>query len=397
MSATPGALRNATGDNTWNGDITLAGDTTFASDSGRLTVGSALTLTHEGARADLTVTGAGNMTLNGRITGLGRLIKQGAGTLVVNNSSSANPNDYRGGTDIEAGELELQGGYASPDSGLAGRGVTLRNVRGAKLTVTNSEKIGSLSGGGSAGGNVEIANRQTLTVNNADDNPTTYAGVISGTDANLIKEGEGIFTLGSATGGQSDYTGNTEVKGGTLALGRDNAISGSGTLRVDNGSTFDLRTFTNTFREGVQLVHGVIDATGANAARDSDEGKLVLNRGSFQLLRGTVNAKLSGAIGLNKSSADEVTLNGLNSYEGATLVSGGTLTLGKDDVLPRYHPGGCRLRRCYPRRACPRGNAGAGRHQQHRGECGAQKRRHYPRLRRGGRPGRAYGCRWRPL
>ena len=49
VSATPGALRNATGDNTWNGDITLEGDTTFASDSGRLTVGSALTLTHEGA------------------------------------------------------------------------------------------------------------------------------------------------------------------------------------------------------------------------------------------------------------------------------------------------------------------------------------------------------------
>ena len=70
--------------------------------------------------------------------------------------------------------------------------------------------------------------------------PPRYAGVISGTDGGLIKEGEGIFTLGSATGGQSDYTGNTEVKGGTLALGRDNAISGSGTLRVDNGSTFDL-------------------------------------------------------------------------------------------------------------------------------------------------------------
>ena len=316
---------------------------------------------------------------------------------MVNNSNSANPNDYRGGTDIEAGELELQGGYASPDSGLAGRGVTLRNVRGAKLTVTNSEKIGSLSGGGSAGGNVEIANSQTLTVNNADDNPTTYAGVISGTDGNLIKEGEGIFTLGSATGGQSDYTGNTEVKGGTLALGRDNAISGSGTLRVDSGSTFDLRTFTNTFREGVQLVHGVIDATGANAARDSNEGKLVLNRGSFQLLRGTVNAKLSGAIGLNKSTADEVTLNGLNSYQGATLVSAGTLTLGKPMMCCPLPPGWMSALAPLPSTPCPRGNAGAGRHQQHRGECGAQKRRHYPRLRRGHRPGRAYGCRWRPL
>ena len=107
------------------------------------------------------------------------------------------------------------------------------------------------------------------------------------------------------------------MKGGTLALGRDNAINGSGTLRVDNGSTFDLGAFTNTFREGVQLVHGVIDATGANAARDSNEGKLVLNRGSFQLLRGTVNAKLSGAIGLTKSSAAEVTLNGPQQLPGS--------------------------------------------------------------------------------
>ena len=148
VSATPGALRNATGDNTWNGDITLAGDTTFASDSGRLTVGSALTLqTVAGARANLTVTGAGNMTLNGPITGLGGLIKQGGGTLVLNRSVAATANNYQGGTLIEQGELELQGGEASPDSGAAGQGVTLRNVAGAKLTVSNSEKIGSLSGG----------------------------------------------------------------------------------------------------------------------------------------------------------------------------------------------------------------------------------------------------------
>ncbi len=336
VSATPGALRNATGDNTWNGAITLAGDTTFASDSGRLTVGSALTLTHSDEAADLTITGAGDTTLNGRITGLGGLIKQGAGTLVVSNSNSANPNDYLGGTEIREGELELQGGEASPDDGAAGRGVTLSTD--ATLRVSNSETIGSLrdnSADTTPGGNVVLGGFVVLTVNNDTDNPTTFSGEISdgGGFGRLTKDGEGVFTLA----GENTYTGLTTVKGGTLALGRDNAIAGSNVLRIESGGIFDLRAFSNAFTRGVQLASGEIRATGADSNRDSNQGKLFVNNpiGAFSLFSGTIEAKLAGTAKLSKVTTGTVRLRGLNSYTGITEISKGTLALeGSDDVLP---------------------------------------------------------------
>ena len=219
--------------------------------SGALTLQSAATP----VAAGLTLTGAGKTRITGRITGLGGLIKQGAGTLVLNRSVAATANNYQGGTRIEEGELELQGGYASPDDGAAGRGVTLANTGGVTLTVTNSETIGSLRDAdetADSDSSVVIGAGQTLTVANADGNPTRYAGVISGTpigasdgpqrEANLTKTGAGTFTLA----GRNTYNGTTQIEGGTLALGRNQAIN-SARLFILNGATFDLVRFSNTF------------------------------------------------------------------------------------------------------------------------------------------------------
>ncbi len=342
-----GALRNLSGTNTWSGAIRLASNATIHNAN---TTGTAPTLILSGAlslqsaaatpvAASLTLTGAGKTRITGRITGLGGLIKQGAGTLVVNNSSSANPNNYQGGTEIREGELELQGGEASPDDGAAGRGVTLS--RGATLRVTNSETIGSLrdnSADTTPGGNVVLGGFRALTVNNGSRNDTTFSGEISdarggGGVGSLIKDGEGVFTLA----GRNTYTFRTFVRGGTLALGRDNAIAGSNILRIESGGIFDLGAFSNAFTSGVQLASGEIRATGADSNRDSNQGKLFVNNpgGSFSLLSGTVEAKLAGTAKISKTTTGTVRLRGLNSYTGITEISKGILALeGSDAVLP---------------------------------------------------------------
>ena len=93
-----GALRNLSGTNTWSGAIRVASNATTIHNanttgtaptlilSGTLTLESA---TDPAVAANLTLTGAGKTRITGQITGLGGLIKQGAGTLVLNRSVAA--------------------------------------------------------------------------------------------------------------------------------------------------------------------------------------------------------------------------------------------------------------------------------------------------------------------
>ncbi len=100
--ANDGALRNVSGDNTWNGPVALtAGNTLIQSDSGLLTVAGDLS----GLNQSLTVGGAGDTLLSGaNDTGSGSLTKNGGGTLTLTGSSSRNQN---GDTFVNDGTLAL--------------------------------------------------------------------------------------------------------------------------------------------------------------------------------------------------------------------------------------------------------------------------------------------------
>lgn len=155
------------------------------------------------------------------------LNKIGGGTLRLN-TGALGPGTYAGILNVNGGALQLDGGTAMGD--LAA--VNLANVAGVNLSITPTtgtpvnEVIGSLAGGGTAGGNLNL-NFNTLTVG-ANNNSTTFAGVISGSGG-LTKSGTGVMTLTAA----NSYGGSTTVAGGTLAV--DGSING-GAL-VQNGGT----------------------------------------------------------------------------------------------------------------------------------------------------------------
>ena len=232
-----GALRNVRGDNTVNGNITLADNTTIYSAGG---ANNSLTLagviSHGATAYGLRKIGAGKLTLTGA-------------------------NSYEGDTDIDAGELELNNSDSAAlhDSSA----VKLANVAGAQLTVTNSETIGALSGGGAAGGNIEIASGERLTINQA--GPTTYNGVIRGaTAAGLTKDGTGTLTLGGA----NTYGGTTlDRTPARWLITHSNALglatgSGNGTI-VSNGAILRLSGNNLAVADALSL-SGTLANTGGN-------------------------------------------------------------------------------------------------------------------------------------
>ena len=133
----------------------------------------------------------------------GTLTKAGAGQLTL-----AGTNTYTGLTTVSGGTLNLNSGNAIVDTGA----VTLADVAGATLAVNSSETIGSLRGGGTTGGNVNLASGQTLTV--AETGNQAFAGAITNAGS-LTKSGAGTTRLSGA----NTYSGATTIAAGTLQIG----------------------------------------------------------------------------------------------------------------------------------------------------------------------------------
>ncbi len=238
--------------------------TTLALGNVALTGGGTLSVSHSGA---------GSQSGGTSISGTGGLTKAGAGVLTLSQA-----NTYTGTTTVNAGTLAVSGGNAIADTGT----VVLANAAGVALNVTASETIGSLAGGGAAGGNVTkgTAGAATLTTGRNGDS-TTFGGVIqngSGT-VSLVKEGAGTFTLTNS----STYTGTTGVSGGTLAL--------AGTAGSATGTNL-------TVNSGAQLL---LDNSAANN-NNRIAGTLTLNGGEFAVTGNAVANTTESLGALNLTS-----------------------------------------------------------------------------------------------
>ncbi|CAG4889101.1 autotransporter outer membrane beta-barrel domain-containing protein [Paraburkholderia saeva] len=137
----------------------------------------------------------------------------------------------------------------------------------------------------------------------------TYTGLIAGTGV-VEKSGAGTLTLAPAAAGGNTYSGGTLIDGGTLAVSADGALGAtSGSVTFDGGTlqlgqSFDLAaTRAITLNAG----GGTIDT---------------------QAFSSMLAQPVSGAGGLTKLGSGSLTMNGVNTYSGATNVAAGTLALG---------------------------------------------------------------------
>ena len=325
----------------------------------------------------------------GNISGSGRLIKTGAGTVTLTGT-----NTYAGGTTVSGGVLlgttsSLQGnivnnasvGFAQGTDGvyagnMSGAGGLIKTGAGrVMLTGTNTYAGGTLVSGGALFGTAESL--QGNIVNNAavgfdTTSSGTYAGTMSGSGVlaafgagTLILTGNNTYTGGTTilggntlqlgNGGTTGMiAGNVDIEsGGVLAFNRSDNISFAGNISGDGAVAYMgpgtvTLTGLNTYTGGTAVVGGIVQA-GSDSSFGTAGAMLTLAGGtiqataSFSIARpitlagpgGTFDTNgnaltLAGAItgtgALVKVGAGNLILSGTNDYTGGTTVSAGTLT-----------------------------------------------------------------------
>ncbi len=384
---------NISGTSTLGGHFALDDSATVTESSATGTL--AITQAHtDGATArtgtdikgfTLTLNPTGIINISGDIyssTGVGSIIKTGSGT-----ATFSGVNTYTGTTTVNAGVLQAGVTSVANVSGAFGNNsaVTMANVAGATLNITGfNTQIGSLTGGGTTGGNV-VLGAATLSVGGDNTSPAAYAGIISGTGGGLSKIGTGTLTLTAAsTGGPMNMTVNNGTlklavagmafnnivganQGGTMTIGSSATLElnqpynisytqslliNGGTLNITANTTADGANYTenvsftgggsvtgNPMRLGDTLSNGLITVNGTTAATISANIDLIGASGksaTFNIVDPAGNLTVSGIIqdfavaGLPvfKTGSGKLTLTGANTYTGGTTISAGTLQLG---------------------------------------------------------------------
>ncbi|NBT25489.1 MAG: hypothetical protein EBT09_02790, partial [Actinobacteria bacterium] len=271
--------------NTYTGSTTVSAGTLSVTDAGALGAASAGTTVDSGATLLIDTTGASGITVAEPLTLSGTGVSSGGALRSV--ADAANTNTVSGAISLAA-SAEIQS-----DSGT----LALDVVSGNAIDATSGSPNVTFDGSGNT------------TVNDPIDTP------VSG----FTKQGTGTVTL-SAT---NTHTGSTTVSAGTLSISNDlnlGAVPGSGlaTAITLNGGTLE-------FTDDVSI------APNRGITLGSFDGTISVATGKSGTI-GTIIAGLSGA-DLTKSGAGTLTMNGINSYVGATTISAGTLKLGGAGVL----------------------------------------------------------------
>ncbi len=277
-------------------------------------VGGDQKVTTTGGASTLTLnTDAGIFEYQGRFEGDLSLVKNGAGTQILNNKSSATDggavigSSYTGSTQINAGVLEIRSGLDIGDTSI----VNLANASGAIFHVGgtgNTETIGGLTGGGALGGWTQLDAGNELNIANAV--AGSYDGILFGTGG-IKKSGVGAQTFTA----QNIYTGSTTIEAGTIIADAADNVGVSGAL----GNGGDI-TFT-----GGQLEYTANSASTDYSTRFANSTSAITldTNGQDVTLAGIIDSTNTG--GLTKNGTGVLSLGAANTYTGTTTLAQGVL------------------------------------------------------------------------
>ncbi len=238
---TGGALRNAAGNNTYQGKITLAADATIgAASSTTLTLDVASGNAIEAANRNLTIDGGGTTVVNDAISlGTGGFTKIGSGTTTL-----AAANSYSGATTISQGRITLSG---------AGR-------------------LGS--------GAISVADAHTGTLEFAVTGTNTMANAISGNGALLSSSG--VTELNGAV----NSTGGLTVNTSTVRVGSSGSVTTAAT--INHGGTLEVAGTAGNVQlnsggtlKGSGTVSALSIASGGTLAPGNSPGSLTASSATW--------------------------------------------------------------------------------------------------------------------
>ncbi len=259
----------------------------------------------------LTVGGIGNTSFGAVISGSGGINKQGPGSITLSGA-----NTYSGGTTLRGpGTLSINSASAlgSTSGPLTVDEGTL-NMQGNSLTVGNLTGTGGTITGTSG--------NRTLTIGQGNFEGVIEDGV-GGTTALGVSGGGGVTLAGANT-----YSGGTTLRGsGTFTINSASALgSTSGPLTVDDG-TLNM--------QGNSLTVGNLTGTGGIITGTSGNRTLTIGQGNgtggdFQ---GVIEDGAGGTTALVKTGSGNITLSGVNTYSGGTMLQAGTFNINSLEAL----------------------------------------------------------------
>jgi autotransporter-associated beta strand protein len=354
--------------------IILSGPQTWANNSTTTTLTSSGGVNNGGNL--LTIDGTGNTIIKaGIISGSGGLTKNGTGFLEIGGQSSNVAHSFTGtvtlnggimriSNNLSSGNLTLNGGVLEhywgetfsrtlgADVGqvqiLGGASGFSQNGNGTTVTLNGNANTPVVQWGSTyfnpsvlvlqaatsqAGGGLTFTNKldlngATRTVQVAKTTSTTVGATISGVISNstgtagLTKTGPGLLVLNAT----NTYNGGTTIEAGVLQLSNASGLgSTSGPLTINSGL---LNLNNQTVSIGNLTGTGGTIANNGNAARTLTIGIGNGTGGVYQgVIADSANAGI-GSVALTKTGTGTITLAGLNTYTGATLINGGgTLVL----------------------------------------------------------------------
>jgi fibronectin-binding autotransporter adhesin len=329
-------LGGGTYNNAFNIAGNLAGSDSYSAIrfNGGQTIAGTLTLDSD---ATITVRNSTGNFVTGQITGnynftIGDTQSSDGGSITLSNSS----NNWGGNLTLNADKLIMGASNVLPGGSTTGN-VLLTNSSNSVIEMNGfSDTINAITIQGSAGvGGVQNTTgaASTLSVGNNGGN-FTYSGFLrdgagngsNGDTLKLDKVGGGIFVIGNTATGSTgnDYTGGTQIDGGTLQLiaSAPSTILGStsGALTVNTG-TLDLNS-NNLTVGALGGTGGTILSTGTATVA------LTASSAGTSTYTGVLQNGNSSALSLIKSGTGTLDLAGSNVYTGTTNILAGTLELG---------------------------------------------------------------------
>ncbi len=347
-----GALRTLAGDNVLTGLVTLT------------------------SNLDVRSNGSATIAFNGGITGTNRNLGLNGRYFINNNPvnlGTGQLNFTSNGTDVaNASEINVAGntwgetrisfsGYAkmgavdalpSTTNVVFGHDAVENRNRGTLDLNGFNQTVGSFETNADAFGNVSGSGVQTLTdssgsgvltVNQSTD--TEFQGRITG-GVGLTKTGSGKLTLNNQSGQADDFTGNTTVSGGTLAVQGVNSLATSGVVTVGAGASLDVTATSSTWSLGsTQTLTGSgtilgsaavagIHSPGSSPGIQTFSSDLTYNGGANVIWELIGNSASPGDRG---TVFDGIDVGGNLDFSGATTVTlsfnGGGSTVDWSDVL----------------------------------------------------------------
>lgn len=286
---TLGSAATASGSTTINaGGITVSNVNALPSGAIVLNNDAAITLTQNSSQTinNVTVNGTNSITATNNTSNVVNLgsITGGSGTLTY---STRFVGDLTGSWSGFSGTIALAGDAGYRLNGATGSsdvtldlGTRYVSVRSTQSAITLGALVGAagstLSGSTGGVGNVQNVS-YTIGGKNLD---TTFAGVIQnggGTTA-ITKVGNGTLTLS----GGNTFTGDTTISAGTLALGANDVLANTSTIKL-NGGTLAAGTFTDTLGTLNLTANSSITLGSGGSLIFADSSSLSSAWGSFTL------------------------------------------------------------------------------------------------------------------